>query len=159
MATESCPRCGEKAISQTGHCVFCGAVVIATATKPTGKDYERSLKTYQLVSAMFLIFGILYCAFAIIGTILLKAPMIGLLIAGIATLVQGILLTKNNDWMRSVTKVFCIIRFGIFLLMFLVLIPYFLHAKIVGFLFAIVFLVDILSLLLMIRSIDDVYFA
>ena len=159
MATESCPRCGEKAITQTGHCVFCGAVVIARATVPSGKGYEKSMRTYNSVSALFLVFGILYIVLAAVGTIMTKSPMLGMLVAGVLTLIQAILLLKNNDWMRSITKVFCMIRLAIFLLMFLVLIPYFIHFKGVGFVFAAVFLVDIYCLVLMIRTIDDVYFA
>ena len=159
MATESCPRCGEKAISQTGHCVFCGAVVISAATKPAGKEYEKAMRIYRFASASFLVVGILYLAFAVIGSVMNKAPMVSLFLTGGLTAAHGILLIMNNDWMRSVTKVFCSCRLGLFVFVFLVLAPYMLHLGPFGIGYAAIFAFDMVCLVLMIRTIDDVYFA
>ncbi len=159
MATESCPRCGEKAISQTGLCVFCGAVVIAPTIKPSGKDYDKAMRTYRLSSVAFLVFGILYLAFAIAGTVMLKSPMFGLFLAGTVTTVHGALLIMNHDWVRSISKVACSIRLALFVFMVMILAPYMLHMGPTGIGFFIVFLLDIGCLILMIKTIDEVYFA
>jgi hypothetical protein len=159
MASESCPRCGEKAISQTGHCVFCGAVVVAASSKPTGRDYDKALRTYRFTSMAFLVFGVIYLALAVIGTVALKSPMIGFFLAGAVTSIQGALLIMNHDWVRSVTKIVCSCRLGLFAFIVMVLAPYMLHMGPAGYCFFVVFVLDILCLILMIRTIDDVVFA
>jgi hypothetical protein len=85
--------------------------------------------------------------------------MLGLFIAGAVTTCHGVLLIMNNDWMRSVTKLVCIVRLCLFGFMFAILIPYFFHMGPVGIGFAAVFVFDIVCLILMTRCIDDVYFA
>ncbi len=159
MATESCPKCGEKAFTQTGHCVFCGAVVRVERPVANTIAFSRAMKIYRLISPAFLVLGILYFAFAIIGTVVLKSPMLGLFIAGTITMVQGILLILNNEWVRSVTKTLCMVRAAIFAFMVMILAPYMLHLGLVGSIFMLVFLLDLACLVLMIRTIDDVYFA
>jgi hypothetical protein len=157
--TDTCPRCGEKAINQTGHCVFFGAVVIAPKTQPTGKAHEKAMRQYQFASVSFLILGVLYLALGVIGTISIKSPMLGLFLVGILAAGQGGLLIYKNDWMQSVTKVICMVRLGIFLLILAILVPYFIVMKTAGLLFGLMFIWDIVCLIVMIRTIDDVYFA
>lgn len=157
--TDTCPRCGEKAINQTGHCVFCGAVVIAPKSQPAGKDYEKAMRQYQFASVSFLVLGVLYLALGVIGTISLKSPMLGLFLVGILAAGQGGLLIYKNDWMQSVTKTVCMVRLGVFLLIFALLIPYLVVMKAAGAIFGVIFLWDIICLIVMIRTIDDVYFA
>ena len=159
MATESCPRCGEKAINQTGHCVFCGAVVIAPTVAPSSKNYEKALSAYQKISCAFLIVGIIYIAFGVIGSVMLKKALFGLLSVGILTFAHGTLLIKNNDWVRSVTKVVCGVRLGILILIFLVFCQYSAIYGPIVFAFTTIFVVDMICLVLMIRCIDEVYFA
>lgn len=159
MPSESCPKCGEKAISHTGHCVFCGTVVIAPRSAPAGADYDKAMKTYRIASPIFMVIGILYLALAVIGSTMTRTPMLGLLVAGVVTTVHGGLLILNNDWVRSVTKVLCISRLAIFGFMFLILLPYMLGMGSVGIGFGILLLIDIGCLIMMIRTIDDVYFA
>ncbi len=159
MATESCPKCGEKAISSTGHCVFCGAVVIAPKTAPAGKAYEQALRMYQWISGSFVVLGIFYIGLGVVGSIMLKSPMLGFFSAGLLSVVHGGMLYANNDWVRSVTKVVCGLRLFVFILIFFTVIPYFLHLGIVGILFSAFFLIDIISLIQMIRIIDEVEFA
>ena len=159
MATESCPRCGEKAISQTGHCVFCGAVAIAPTIKPSGKDYEKAMRAYRFSSVAFLVFGIVYLAFAVAGTVMWKSPMFGLFLAGTVTTVHGAFLILNHDWVRSISKIACSIRLALFVFMVMILAPYMLHMGLAGIGFFVVFLLDILCLVLMIKTIDEVYFA
>jgi hypothetical protein len=159
VPSESCPKCGEKAISNSGHCVFCGAVVIAPRTVTVGADYQKAMKTYRFVSPTFLVIGVLYLALAVIGSTMTRSPMLGLFVAGVVTTVHGGLLILNNDWVRSVTKVVCISRLAIFGFMFLILLPYMLGMGPVGIGFGILFLIDIGCLIMMIRTIDDVYFA
>lgn len=159
MASESCPRCGEKAISQTGKCVFCGATVIAQKVNPSGREYEKALATYRFTSISFLVFGILYIALATYGTVVLKSPMYGLFLAGAFTSFQGALLIMNHDWMRSVTKTACSIRLALFAFMVMILAPYMVNMGPAGIMFFILFLLDIGCLIKMIRTIDEVYFA
>ena len=159
MATESCPRCGEKAISQTGQCAFCGATVIAQKINPSGREFEKAQTAYRFTSISFLVFGILYIALATYGTVILKSPMYGLFLAGAFTSVQGALLIMNHDWVRSVTKIACSVRLALFVFMVMILAPYMLNMGPAGVGFFIVFLLDIGCLVLMIRTIDEVYFA
>lgn len=159
MPTESCPRCGEKAISQTGHCVFCGAVVIAPTIAPGGKEYDKAMRIYRFVSVSFLLLGVLYLTAGVIGTAMIKKPMLGLFFAALVTLAHGVLLILNNDWIRSITKVVCSIRLGVFALVILTLAPYFFHLGALGITFGLVFLFDVYCLILMIRTIDEVHFA
>ncbi len=159
MATESCPRCGEKAINQTGHCVFCGAVVIAPTTKPSGKEYDKAMRAYKFVSISFLILGILYIAAAVIGSASAKKPLIGLFLDAGFVLAHGVLLIMNNDWIRSITKVACGIRLAALVICLLSFGPYMLNIGATGPGFFAVFLFDAYCLVLMIKTIDEVYFA
>lgn len=157
--TDTCPRCGEKAINQTGHCVFCGAVVIAPKSQPQGRDYDAAMRKYQFASVSFLILGVLYLALGIAGTAMLKQPMLGLFLVAILAGGQGGLLIYKNEWAQSVTKTVCGVRLGIFLFIFALMVPWFTFFGAPGFLLALVFLWDIICLIVMIRTIDDVYFA
>ena len=159
MATESCPRCGEKAISQTGHCVFCGAVVVAPKIAPSGKDFEKSLKAYQWISSAFIVMGVLYFILGVAGTILKRTPMLGLFSIAFFTITHGVLLIKRNDWIQSVTKVVCGIRLFVLVLILLVLLPYMALYGPIVLSFCALFVLDIVCLMQMIRTIDDVYFA
>jgi hypothetical protein len=105
------------------------------------------------------VLGIVYVALGIIGSVMLKSPMLGLIVAGSVTFAHGTLLILNNDWIRSITKVVCYVRLALFAFTTAILAPYMLHLGMVGLAFFCVFTVDILCLILMIRAIDDVYFA
>ncbi len=117
------------------------------------------MRQYQFASVSFLILGVLYLALGVIGTISIKSPMLGLFLVGILAAGQGGLLIYKNDWMQSVTKVICMVRLGIFLLILAILVPYFIVMKTAGLLFGLMFIWDIVCLIVMIRTIDDVYFA
>ena len=117
------------------------------------------MRSYLFVSVAFLTLGILYVALGIIGSVLMKRPMSALVISGILTSIHGVLLILNNDWVRSITKVACTVRLAVFAFMVMILAPYMFHMGSVGFGLFMVFVFDVTCLILMIRGIDDVYFA
>ena len=133
--------------------------MIAPKVAPSGKDYEKSLKAYQWISSEFIVMGVLYFGLGVAGTILRKSPMLGLFSIAIFTIAHGTLLIKRNDWIQSVTKVVCGIRLAILIMILLVLLPYMALYGPIVLAFCALFVLDIVCLIQMIRTIDDVYFA
>lgn len=158
MASESCPRCGEKAISDTGHCVFCGAAVRLAARPATMLRQGRAEKTFGYVAPGFLVVGILYLGLGVIGTFSLNQPMLGLLSLGLVAASHGIMLILKNEWVLSVTRVVCIFRLCVFGFVIALLAPYFLHFGLAGLLVGAAFALDLVSLIVMIRIVEDVVF-
>lgn len=157
--TDTCPRCGQSVITLEGKCQFCGIQVAKTNLGRTDAEYVKANKAYSLASNIFLVVGVLYLAFAIGGTMTLHEPMIGLFLAAGVTLAHAIMLIYKNDWVQSVTKNVCYVRLGLFIFVLALILPYLLNTSIVGIGFLILFVVDICALILMIKNIDEVYFA
>lgn len=155
---DKCPKCGEKATNDRGQCVFCGTQVVDPGSILTAGQKAKAESTYKFCSWAFMVLGSVYLLAGIIGTILSRSPMLGLLLTGIFGVVHSGLLLVRHELVQSVTKMICIARAvmlfwfigGIIWFFPLYILPGILILAVVGF--------DIICLLMMANAIDDVYF-
>ena len=153
-----CPKCGEKATNDKGQCVFCGTQVIQPATIKTPEQVAKADANYRFASWSFIGVGAIYLVVGVVSSIAYRSPMLGLLISALVSIGHGYLLLAKNEWMQSVTKMVCFGRMVLFLwfLSFLVpLLPLFL---VPGILLLALIIYDLACLMLMVNTIDDVYF-
>lgn len=116
------------------------------------------MANYQAISVGFVVLGLIFIATGIAAIALTKSTLIGFLISGVISITHGTLLLVKNEWVQSVTKTFCWIRFAICLYALAILIPWLLMSPLVGALLLLLDLLEIGLLVAMIRTIDDVVF-
>ncbi len=153
---DSCPKCGERATNEQGRCVFCGTQVLHPATIPTQREADKAKANYRFASWSFTVIGVVYLLVGIVSSIAYRQPMLGLLTSGLVAGGHGVLLLLNNEWAQSVTKPVCIGRLVLLFWFVAILIPYLLFFRLVGIALLAFVMYDILSLILMIRTIDNV---
>lgn len=153
---DTCPKCGERATNDQGRCVFCGTQVIHPSTILTPQETDKAKANYRFASWSFTIVGIIYLIIGIVSSIAYRQPMLGLIISGLVAGGHGALLLMNNEWAQSVAKPVCIGRLILLFWFVAILIPYLLFFRIAGMVLLAFVMYDILSLILMIRTIDSV---
>lgn len=103
--------------------------------------------------------GVLYLSMSVIAFAGFRIVPIGFIISGVVSLVHGGLLVAKVDIVQKYTKIACGGRLAMVVYTLSLLAPYIAVLKSVGSLFLVVMVIDLISLILMIQSADDVYFS
>lgn len=109
----SCPKCGRE--------VVIGQACVCASNVPRA----NVLNLYRVLSAAFLVLGIVYLLMAAVASSLLKAPMIGYGIHGLISFVHGLLLLMRVEWVEDRTRIISLYRLGLVVFMLMYLVPFF----------------------------------
>ncbi|HLO98139.1 MAG TPA: hypothetical protein VK171_06065, partial [Fimbriimonas sp.] len=112
-----------------------------------------------IIRAIQTFIAVLYLGGGIVASLVLKAPMYGLLFTGVAAAVHCGFLFAENQWVLSVSKTVCYWRAGVTGFVIAILLPYFLNLGITGWLFLALFAVDLVTVILLGNAADEVYFS
>lgn len=120
---------------------------------------EESNKKYDTLRWIQTVIAAMYLGGGVVGSIIYKTPLLGLLFNGVLGLTLCILLFLNNQWAMSVTKTLCLTRAGITGFVIAIMLPYFLHLGVLGWAFLALFAVDLITVVMLGNAADDVYFS
>jgi hypothetical protein len=148
----SCPVCQRPLPQGSIVCPYCPKG--ATIREPSSKV----LANYQAISFGFVVLGLIYLGMSIAAIAMTKSGLIGFAISGIISALHGSLLLAKNEWIQSVTKTFCWVRFAICGYCLLIILPWLLLSPVLGAVLLVIDLLELGLLVAMIRTIDDVVF-
>lgn len=120
---------------------------------------EATNHKYVIMRAVQTLIAVLYLGSGVVGSLVLKTPMFGLLFTGVLGAVHCGLLFAENQWVLSISKTLCFWRAGITGFVIAILLPYFLGLGLWGWLFLLLFAIDLITVILLGIASDDVYFS